>query len=186
MVDRLDVSPDEAELLKAQYYGEYGTTMRGLILHHGIVPEDYLIFVHDLPLDEYIQPNPDLDSMLAGIPLRKAVFTNADEGHAKRVLDVLGVGRHFEWIVDVSDFGFNSKPHLSAYQRILDVLNARPSECILVEDSPENLAPAKALGMLAVLVGDALPINASSRDGCDIYIADILHLADAIRPWLGS
>ena len=184
IVDRLDVSPDEAEQLKARYYRQYGTTMRGLILHHGIVPEDYLAFVHDVPLEEFIQPNPHLDSMLAKIPLRKAVFTNADKEHARRVLDVLGVGHHFEWIVDVSAFGFNSKPHPSAYQRILDVLNARPDECIMVDDSAENLAPARVLGMLAVLVGDALPINASSGDGCDVYIADILHLADAIRPWI--
>ena len=186
IVDHLDVPPDEAELLKAQYHRQYGTTMRGLILHHEIVPEDYLTFVHDLPLEEFIQPNPHLDSMLASIPLRKAVFTNADGEYTRRVLDVLGVGHHFEWIVDVSAFGFNCKPHPSAYQRILDVLNARPDECIMVEDSVENLAPARTMGMLTVLVGEYAPPGHFRQDGADIHISNILQLADAIGPWMGS
>jgi putative hydrolase of the HAD superfamily len=184
IVERIGVPPDEAEQLKLQYYREYGTTMRGLILHHGIDPEDYLAFVHDVLLEGYIGPNPYLDSMLASIPLRKAVFTNADGEHARRVLDVLGVRHHFEWIVDVSDFGFNSKPHLTAYHRTLDILDTRPDECIMADDSAENLAPAKAMGMLTVLVSDAVPISAPSRDGADVLITDILDLADAIQPWV--
>jgi putative hydrolase of the HAD superfamily len=184
IVERVDLPPDEAEQLKLQYFHEYGTTMRGLILHHGIDPEDYLAFVHDVPLEGYIGPNPDLDTMLAGIPLRKAVFTNADREHAIRVLDLLGVRHHFERIADVRDFGFNSKPHPSAYQCTLDVLDARPDECMMVDDSAENLAPAKALGMLTVLVGDVPPFSAPSQDGTDVHITDILGLAAAIRPWM--
>ena len=42
IVERVDLPPDQAEQLKLQYFREYGTTMRGLILHYGIDPEDYL------------------------------------------------------------------------------------------------------------------------------------------------
>jgi putative hydrolase of the HAD superfamily len=184
--DRLEVPPEDAEGLKRQYYRQYGTTMRGLILHHGIDPEDYLGFVHDLPLEQYIQPNPDLDAMLGRIPLRKAVSTNADREHAGRVLDVLGIRHHFERIIDVRDFGFNSKPHQNAYRRILEILNARAEECILVDDSIHNLTSAQAMGMLTVLVGASSPPAEPSQDGADICIADILDLADAICPWLMS
>jgi putative hydrolase of the HAD superfamily len=184
IVERIGLPPDEAEQLKLQYYREYGTTMRGLILHHGIDPEDYLAFVHDVPLEGYIRPNPDLDTMLAGIPLRKAVFTNADEDHAIRVLDRLGVRHHFERIVDVHEFGFNSKPHADAYRRILEVLDAHPAQCIMVDDSAENLAPARALGMLTVLAGNESPLQTRSQDGTDLHIIDILDLADAIHPWM--
>jgi pyrimidine 5'-nucleotidase len=62
IVERVGIPPDEAEDLKLRYYQKYGTTMRGLILHQRIDPEDYLAFVHDLPLEGYIQPNPDLES----------------------------------------------------------------------------------------------------------------------------
>jgi len=186
IIERVGVPAREAEQLKRQYYQQYGTTMRGLILHHGINPEDYLAFVHDVPLRRYIQPAPKLEAMLANIPLRRVVFTNADREHAGRVLDVLGVRHRFERIIDIRDFGFNSKPHPGAYRRILEILDAHPHECIFVEDSAENLIPARALGMLTVLVGNQSSPEAPSRDGADIHIADILHLADAIRPWTGN
>ena len=186
MIERVGVPPADAEQLKLRYYRRYGTTMRGLILHHGIDAEDYLAFVHDLPLEQYIQPNPGLDVMLSSIPLRKAIFTNADQEHARRVLDILGVCHHFETIIDVRDFGFRGKPHVSAYRRILDLLDVRAEDCILVEDSVLNLAPARDLGMLTVLVGDGDRVGKTSGDGADIHISDILHLAEAIRTWLGA
>ncbi len=186
IVERVGVPPDDAERLKHQYYRQYGTTMRGLILNHGIDPEDYLAFVHDLPLEQYIQSDPALDAMLASIPLRKAVFTNATREHAELVLDTLGVRHHFEQIIDVRDFSFNSKPHESAYRRILEILNARPGECILVDDAAHNLAPAKAMGIFTVLVGGGpLPAQVPQTEA-DICIANILHLADAIHPWLAQ
>jgi len=184
ITERLNMPSDDAQQLKFRYYQQYGTTMRGLILHHGIDAEDYLAFVHDVPLGCYLQPNPGLDAMLSSLPLRKVVFTNADREHASRVLDILGVHRHFERIIDVRDFGFKSKPHPNAYRRILDILDTRPDECVMVDDSADNLAPAKALGMLTVIVGDESSPEVPPQDGADIYITDILDLADAIRPWI--
>jgi putative hydrolase of the HAD superfamily len=180
----MDVPPQDAEQLKLEYYQQYGTSMRGLILHHGIDPEDYLVFVHDVALERFIGPNPALNTMLAGIPLRKVVFTNADGEHARRVLDLLGVPHHFERIVDVRDSGFNCKPHPSTYRRILDILDARPDECVMVDDSVDNLVPAKAMGMLTVHVGNEASLEAPSRDGADVHITDILGLAVAIQPWI--
>lgn len=184
MIERVGVPAQDAEQLKLQYYHQYGTTMRGLILHHSIDPEDYLAFVHNVPLERYIQPNPNLEAMLASIPLRKIIFTNADGEHASRVLEILGVCHHFERIIDVREVGFNSKPHRSAYGRILDILDARADECIMVEDTADNLAPAKALGMLTVLVANQASPESPARDGSDIHIMDILDLAHAIRPWM--
>jgi putative hydrolase of the HAD superfamily len=186
MVERVGISPENVEPLKHQYYQGYGSTMRGLILHYGIDPEDYLAFVHDLPLEQYIQPNPDLDAMLASIPLRKVIFTNADREHAERVLAILDVRHQFERIIDVRDFGLRSKPDLSAYRHILDTLSARPDECILVEDAIHNLAPAKAMGMLTVLIeGGSLPADSSQQE-FHIRIEDILQLRDIVRPWLAG
>jgi len=186
MIERVGIPPQDADELKRQYFRQYGTTMRGLILHHAVDPQDYLAFVHDLPLQEYIQPNPALDAMLAGIPLHKAVFTNADRAHAERVLDVLAVRRHFEKVMDVCDLNFNSKPHPGAYLHILQVLGARADECIMVEDAAANLAPARALGMLTVLAWDSAPAIHTPEAEADIRIPDIIHLAEAIRPYVYS
>jgi putative hydrolase of the HAD superfamily len=184
IVQRVGVPLEDADRLKRRYYHQYGTTMRGLVLHHGIDPEEYMAFVHDLPLEQFIQPNPELDTMLGSIPLRKVVFTNSDREHAERVLAVLGIRHRFERIIDIRDFNLLSKPHPGAYLRILDILKAHAGECILVEDATDNLPPAKALGMLTVLVGDNAPTGQPAQDGADIRIPGILDLAQAIHPWL--
>lgn len=152
---RLELSPEEADALRRRYLREYGTTMRGLQIHHGIEADDYLDFVHDIPLHDYIRPNPALDRALASLPQQKVVFTNASREHALRVLEVLGVSHHFERIVDVRDVDFESKPRLAAYQRVCKLLDLSPEECMLVEDNVRNLRPAKELGMTTVLVGGA-------------------------------
>ncbi len=185
MIERVGIAPDDAKVLRRLYFNRYGTTMRGLIVNYGIDPDDYLAFVHAVPLEEYIRPNPALDAMLGSIPLRKVVFTNASREHADRVMGILGVGRHFERIVDVRDFGYYSKPNPEAYQAILDILDARPEECIMVEDAVRNLAPARALGMTVVLVDGGVPLlDCASGDEDMLCIRDILGLAEAIRPLL--
>jgi putative hydrolase of the HAD superfamily len=154
MQRRLEMSPEEADAVRSRYLHAYGTTMRGLQAHHGIDAEDYLDFVHRLPLEDYIGANPALDEALAAIPQTKVVFTNATREHAERVLDVLGVRHHFEHIVDIRDMSFESKPEPSAYRRICALLEQDPEACMLVEDNVRNLVPAKELGMVTVLVSE--------------------------------
>jgi putative hydrolase of the HAD superfamily len=184
MVERVGIPLEEVDALKGEYYGRYGTTMCGLMLNYGIDPDDYLAYVHDMPLGHYIGPNPDLDAMLASIPLRKAVFTNSDREHAGRVLDTLEVRHHFERIIDVRDFGFYPKPHQDAYLRTLEILKAQADECFMVEDAAPNLAPAKAMGMATVLVVSNPESGEDWPDAVDFRIPDILDLAGAIRPWV--
>ena len=149
---RLGLTPEDAEALRLKYLRTYGTTMRGLQIHHNIDAEDYLDYVHNIPLHVYIQPNPELDAALATIPHRKMVFTNASREHAARVLSVLGVAEHFSRIVDIRDMGFRSKPQPDAYTRVCSLLQVHPQQCMLVEDNLRNLQPAKAIGMVTVLV----------------------------------
>lgn len=154
MEERLGLPAEEANALRREYLKAYGTTMRGLQVHHEIDPEDYLDFVHDMPLGEYIAHNPTLGEALAAIPQRKVIFTNASRGHAERVLEVLGIRHHFDRIIDVGDMDYQSKPEPSSYKRICDMLGRRPETCLLVEDIVRNLLPAKELGMTTVLVGE--------------------------------
>ena len=149
---RLDLSEEEADVLRRQYFLEYGTTLRGMQVNHQIDPEEYLHFVHDMPLHEFVQPDPELDAVLDSIPQRKIIFTNASKEHAEGVMAVLGISHHFERIVDVRDMDWESKPEPNAYVRICELLDVSPQECMLVEDNVRNLEPAKAMGMTTVLV----------------------------------
>jgi putative hydrolase of the HAD superfamily len=175
---RLHLSPEEAETVRRDYLQTYGTTMRGLQINHQIDTDEFLDYVHDIPLHEYLQPNPELDAALASIPQEKVVFTNASREHAERVLRQLGIRQRFSRIVDVRDLGFESKPQPSAYRRICDLLETRPEECLLVEDNVRNLRPGKALGMVTVLVGED---GSSAGDGVDYAIPRIEEIGQVVE-----
>jgi putative hydrolase of the HAD superfamily len=174
---RLELPDEEADALRQHYLDAHGTTMRGLQVNHQIDPDDYLRYVHDIPMQEYLQANDELDAVLASLPQEKVVFTNASREHAERVLDQLGVRRHFTRIVDVRDMEYESKPQPAAYQRICDLLGVRPEECLIVEDNVRNLQPAKALGMTTVLVRDGHP---GPGDGVDYAINRIEEIGELL------
>ncbi len=165
---------DEADALARRYHQEYGTSMRGLLLNNNLDVERFLAFVHDLPPD-LLRPNQALDALLAGLPGEKAIFTNADRPHAERVLAQLGIRRHFSRIVDVVANNYIPKPQLEAYTNCLRLLDARPEECVLIEDTGRNLAPAKQLGMTTVLV------DGDPNDPADYKIPTILELGPVVE-----
>ncbi len=172
-----DLSLEEADELRRKYFLAYGTTLRGLQINHQIDPEGFLDYVHDIPLHQHLQPNPQLDAILASLPQDKVIFTNASREHAERVLDVLGIRRHFDRIVDVRDMDFESKPQPGAYERICALLEVQPEECVLVEDNIHNLPPAKAIGMATVLVRDgSMPVDGSA----DYVIAQVEEIGDVM------
>ena len=156
LCNHLGLTWEEAVALRREYFQRYGTTMGGLIAEHDVDVHDYLFFVHDIPVKEYLGPNPALDTMLASVPLRKVVYTNATSEYGWRVLRALRVAEHFEQVIGIEEVGLRNKPYRDAYERTLALLGAQGAECILVEDSVRNLRPAKALGMTTVLV-DAEP-----------------------------
>ena len=179
MVERLGMDKDVVLARREHYFKTYGTTLNGLRRDFAVDTDDYLAFVHDLPLAEYIQPDPKLNEMLLRLPLAKIVFTNADLGHALRVLQRLGVTSHFERIVDIRAMEFVNKPNEGAYIRTLEMIGATAQECVLVEDSPRNLHTARSLGMRTVLVQPA-----GEQDGADYHIESVLGIETVLAELL--
>jgi putative hydrolase of the HAD superfamily len=177
MVERLQLASAGVPALRRRYFEAFGTTLNGLRYEHHVDPGDYLAYVHDIPLEQYLRPNPALDGMLARLPLVKVIFTNADAAHAMRVLNCLGVGHHFRDIVDIHALGFANKPQASAYQLALRQISADPRTCVYIDDMARNLAPARALGMLTVLVNHP---HHPPPDDVDIVIPNILALEGAL------
>jgi len=175
LIERMGYSPEEAQVRKQHYYHTYGTSLRGLMAEETVDVEDYLSFVHDIDVTRYIGPNPDLDAMLQSIPLAKAVFTNATQEHARRVLDLLGIADHFPFVIDIRAMDLVNKPDPHAYRRILELIGAQAGECIIVEDTPRNLLPAKALGMKTILVDHQ---DCSEVDYC---VSDVLQVSGVVQ-----
>lgn len=182
MEERLGMSPTEVPTLREHYYRTYGTTMGGLQIHHGIDPEDYLAYVHDIPLEDYIGPNDKLDRVLAEIEAEKVVFTNASKEHARRVLKTLGIERHFSHIIDVRALGCISKPDPEAFRRALEILGAKGDECLIVDDRVLNLASAKELGMITVLVGsEKTALRQGHSKDVDFVIGEVEEIGKVVR-----
>lgn len=173
MIERVGLSPESAGTKREHYFLTYGTTLNGLMREYHIDPADFLAYVHDLPLEQYLRPVPALDAMLSRLPYAKAIFTNANVAHAQRVLAQLGVAQHFGRIVDICALDYINKPDPRAYPRALDLLGLTAAECLLLDDQPRNLAPAHALGMKTVLVNPRLGDRPA---GVDFQIQSVLEL----------
>jgi putative hydrolase of the HAD superfamily len=154
LIDPLGFPPGEVQKISQHYYEAYGTTLRGLQINHSVDTDEYLAYVHDLPLENYITPDLELKKMLGSLPQQKWIFTNADANHANRVLRILGLEGCFTDIIDIRALDFLCKPENEAYQRALDLADTSdPTNCVLFEDSLRNLTPAHEFGFTTVLVG---------------------------------
>ncbi|HWQ84682.1 MAG TPA: pyrimidine 5'-nucleotidase [Anaerolineales bacterium] len=161
--ERLGLPEQVIPQLREQYYRQYGTTLRGLQIHHDVDSDDYLAYVHDLPLKDYLQPDPTLQALLGHLPQPCWIFTNADSAHAYRVLDILGVRDCFVGVIDVRDVHPACKPAPEAMQRALEIAgNPRPGECVFLDDSPANIAGARQFGLTTVLVGNGAHSHAAT------------------------
>jgi putative hydrolase of the HAD superfamily len=143
---------DEAFKLQKTYLAEHGLTLKGMMLHHGVDPRDFHAIFHDMSL-EALAHDPDLLAALERLPGRRLIFTNADDIHAERVLQRLGLGHLFADVFHIGSAGYQPKPSPEAFARISAAHDIDPASTAFFEDSERNLEPAAALGMTTVLVG---------------------------------
>lgn len=148
---------DQAFILQKKYLHEHGTTLAGLMAHHGVDPEAFLNEVHDVSMSGLL-PDPDLRDAIAALPGRRLVFTNGDKRHADRVLAKLKLDDLFEDIFHIALADYIPKPHPQTFARMIQAHDVDPTRAAFFEDSPRNLKPAFDLGMTTILVGpEALP-----------------------------
>ena len=154
MRERMGFAPADIPRLREKYFREYGTTLRGLQANHKMDVDDFLAFVHDLPLGNYLAPNPTLRSVIASLPTRKLIFTNADVSHARRVLAALELGDLFDAIVDVNQVAPFCKPMPESFRIAMDAANeSDPARCVMIDDLPRTTRAARDFGMFGVLYG---------------------------------
>lgn len=175
------VSPEEADEIRHGYWQKYGTTLGGLMAEFKVDPHGYLDFVHDVDMTRLL-PDQGLRASIDALPGRKVIFTNADAPYAERILAARGLENVFEDIFDIHRMKHLPKPAPASYNALCSTLRINPETALFVEDSPQNLAPAKALGMTTVWVrhcaGDESGIHESHIDH---EIADVLQWLSAIN-----
>ncbi len=163
MESRLNIPAEGIPALRRAYFEEYGTTLRGLIANHPVEPEEYLAYAHDIPLGDYLRPDPELRAALLALPQPKWILTNSDRAHTERVLGYLGIGDLFSGILDAAFMDYENKFNPAVYQKALHAVGeSEPANCLMADDIPHNLQPARDMGFFTVLVGETEP-NAAAR-----------------------
>ncbi len=174
---KLDLSHEDAAQLRHIYYMKYGTTLRGLMVEHGLEPHPYLTYVHEIDYAA-VKHEAQLAHALSNLPGRKLVFTAGTRAHAKSVLDNLGCAKIFEEVFDITDCYFIPKPDQRPYEIFLKRHNVTPATAAFFEDLPQNLLVPRSLGMTTVLVGDhdeaLLPAHV------DYVTADLAQFLDGV------
>lgn len=177
MVDAVGLPADEARVLQKSFLNEHGTTLAGLMANYAVDPEKFLREVHDVPLDS-LEPSPRMAEALTRLPGRRFVLTNGARSHARRVLDRIGITDLFHGVFAIEDMDLTPKPAPSTFRRFLDRFDIDPRRAIFFEDTPRNLAPAKALDMTTVLIGDGRGLEMG--DWIDATAPDLLSFLEPL------
>ncbi len=154
MREKMNIPADKIPELREKYFMQYGTTMRGLQANHNINSDDFLAYVHDLPLGNYLTPDPAQRSIIASLPTRNLIFTNADSSHAERVLTQLKLHDLFPVIVDVNAVTPYCKPMPKSFEIAMKLAGETdPSRCVMIDDLTRTTRAAREAGMSSLLYG---------------------------------
>ena len=183
VANHLDLDDDEARHIQKKYFHDHGTTLRGMMIHHGVEPDEFLRFVHDIDYS-VIPANPSLGAAINRLSGRKLIYTNASHAHAKSVLDRLQLGVDFEAIFDVKDGDYIPKPDPVPCQKLIDRYQINPERAVMVDDIPHNLKAPANFGMATILIDTGLDYPPDHPLAIDRNAAYIHHITDDLELFL--
>ena len=173
----LGLDEQAAGELRRHYWQRYGATLSGMMKHHGTDPQHFLWHTHQFPeLPVMVLRKPRLRHVLKRLPGKKLVFSNAPQLYASAVLKLLRVDDLFDDVFAIEHARYRPKPEMAGFLRLLRKHRLNPANCVMVEDSAENLQAAKRLGMRTVWV-DATPRLPAY---VDVKIRDVMELPRAL------
>jgi putative hydrolase of the HAD superfamily len=142
-----------ANEMRRNFWLRYGTTLRGLVRHHGTDPKHFLAQTHVFPeLADMVVRENALKHALLRLGGTRLVFSNAPRHYVEEVLRAIGLARYFDAVYTIEDTGYRGKPHAWGFHRLLRKHNLDPHRCAMVDDILENLRAAHRLGMSTVWV----------------------------------
>jgi putative hydrolase of the HAD superfamily len=142
-----------ASRMRRDFWQRYGTTLRGLVRHHGTDPRHFLAETHVFPeLADMVVHENAVKHALARLGGTKLVFSNAPRHYVEEVLRAIGLARYFDAVYTIEDTGYRGKPHAWGFHRLLRKHDLDPHRCAMIDDILDNLRAAHRLGMSTVWV----------------------------------
>jgi HAD superfamily hydrolase (TIGR01509 family) len=141
-----------------------------------------------LPVHDRMRPLPGAVELLAAahsLGLRTVIASNTYWRDAESYWEdfrALGMADHVDAIVTSNDAG-HLKPHPAVFEMAIRASRAEPDRCVVIGNKEDNdILPALALGMRAILVHPDDPVPASSR--AHAVAPDLWVCAGALRDML--
>lgn len=150
------VDEEGANVMRRDFWLRYGTTLNGLMRHHGTDPKRFLAETHVFPeLADLVVHEIALKHALARLGGMKLVFSNAPRHYVEGVLRAMRLARSFDAVYSIEDARYRGKPALHGFRMLLRKHNLDPHRCAFIDDVLENLRTAHRLGMSTVWVSKA-------------------------------
>jgi putative hydrolase of the HAD superfamily len=173
-----DVDEAGANAMREGFWRRYGTTLDGLMRHHGEHPARFLRETHAFPeLADMVEHENALKHALVRLGGRKLVLSNAPRHYVEEVMRIMGIGRFFDAVHTIEDARYRGKPAASAFLRLLRKHRLDPHRCAFVDDLLGNLRAAHRLGMSTVWVS---PVR-RRVPYVDLSISSVTELPSRIR-----
>ncbi|MBS0337067.1 MAG: pyrimidine 5'-nucleotidase [Proteobacteria bacterium] len=162
-----------ANTIRAGFWAKYGTTLSGLMRHHGTDPREFLTATHQFPeLGDMLVHENALRHALARLGGTKLVFSNAPRHYVEQVLGAMGVRRHFDAVYSIESTRYRPKPSSAGFHVLLRAHKLDPHRCVFVDDVLENLQAAKRLGIATVWVAGGV----AKPRFVDLRVASVIDL----------
>ena len=154
--EKLGLDEKKAKELQTNYFYKYNTSLNGLMLHHNVIGDEFLKYVHDIDIS-FMKEDKILRSELENLDMEKFIFTNGSAEHAKNILTHLGVYDLFgrDKVFDIKDAGYVPKPEAKTFDLMVKKFGLNPKETIYIEDIAKNLSIGYERGCVTVwLIND--------------------------------
>ena len=139
--EKLGLDEKKAKELQTNYFYKYNTSLNGLMLHHNVIGDEFLKYVHDIDIS-FMKEDKILRSELENLDMEKFIFTNGSAEHAQNILTRLGIYDLFgkEKVFDIKDAGYVPKPEAQTFDLMVKKFGIKPKETIYIEDIAKNLS----------------------------------------------
>ena len=139
--EKLNLDEKKAKELQTDYFYKYNTSLNGLMLHHNVVGEEFLKYVHDIDIS-FMKEDKIMRNEIEQLDMEKFIFTNGSAEHAKNILTHLGIYDLFgrDKVFDIQDAGYVPKPEAATFDLMTKKFGINPKETIYIEDIAKNLS----------------------------------------------
>lgn len=178
IADFVNVTYDEAILLRKEGLPKYGTTLEWLRNDYNLTDvHSFFNTVHPPEEINEIERNPELRELLISFNLPMTVLTNAPTVHADRILEFLNIKDLFLGIYDIEDNKYMGKPYAFSYTNAIQSSNFTIEETLFFDDHKKYTKGFTEIGGKSVLMSNEIILPKSTIVNTDPF-ATISSLKD--------